>query len=789
MLRLSRLQYKQLLRLFLGLQPVRTVQTVALWNGLGMEETVCKSNCSCCSGTHFHSIGIEDVKRLCKQGRLKEALNVLGSSSVPMPDASTYSSLLQACVKNKSLAEAKLVHAHIIATGFEPDLFLGASVVIVYAKCGNLVDACCALRELAQQNVVSWNAIIAAYSTHGNPEEGLSLFNQMKQGGIQPDHFTYATVVSAASLQHGRKIHDCIIKSGFQSDVVVGGALIDMYVKSGTIDDARKVFDEMPIHNVVSWTAMIAAYARHGSGDEALNLFYQMQRTRVQPNHFTFASVLSACTSLANLEHGKRIHNHIIKNGVQSDVFVGSALVDMYIKCGSINDAGNVFDRMPERDQVSWTTMIAGYVQTGCVDEAMELFQKIPQHDAVSWTAMIAGCSQNGRSNEALDLFCQMRQKRVKPNSVTFVNLLPACANLAALEHGKQVHEDIVRSGFQSDILVGNALIDMYAKCGSIENARKTFDKILERVVVSWNAMIVGYALHGHGKEALQLFEQMHYSNTKPNHVTFVGVLTACCHAGLVDDGWQYFSSMKPRYNITPAVEHFCCMVNLFGRAGLLDEALDFISKIPLKPNAAVWGSLFGACRMYANVDLGEYVAERLFELDPQNSAHYVLLSNIYATAGRWDGVEKVRKMMKDMGLRKMPGYSWIEVNGKVYAFLAGDRSQPETEKIYAKLESLSGQMKEAGYMTSMNAVLYDVEEEQKEHIICHHSEKLAIAFGLIKTSHGTPIRIVKNLRVCNDCHSATKFISKIVEREIIVRDAYRFHHFKDGHCSCGDYW
>eukprot|EP01018_Ginkgo_biloba_P034752 Gb_24816 [translate_table: standard] len=602
----------------------------------------------------------DPVSTLCKQGRLKESVHILHGVDQCV-DSSTYAYLLQECVNKKALPEGKLVHAHVTEKGFMPDRFLGNTLVNMYAKCGSLVDA-------------------------------------------------------------------------------------------------RRVFDQTPERNVVSWTVMIAAYVRYGYADEALTLFYEMLREGIQPNQFTFATILPACANLAAVEHGKKIHEEVIRGEFQSDIFVGSALVDMYVKCRNVENARHVFDKMPHRDVVSWTAMIAGY-------------------------------AQNGNGEEAIKLFRQMQMAGVKPDSDTFAIVLPACANLAALEQGKEIHEVIIRSGYQYNVFVCSALVDMYAKCGSIENARHVFDQMPQQDVVAWNAMIVGYAMHGCGKEALRLFGQMQHSGTKPDHVTFVGVLSACCHAGLVDMGWQFFECMSRYYHITPTIEHYGCMVDLLGRAGYLDEAQDFINKMPIEPDAVVWGCLLGACRIHTNIELGECVAERLFELDPKDAAPYVLLSNIYAAAGRWDDIEKVRIMMKDRGVEKTPGCSWIEVNKQVYAFLVGDTSHPQMQEIYAELERLSGQMKAAGYMPDMGFVLNDVEQQLKEEILCYHSEKLAIAFGLISTSPGTTIRVVKNLRVCGDCHSATKFISKIVAREIILRDANRFHHFKDGRCSCGDYW
>eukprot|EP01018_Ginkgo_biloba_P002462 Gb_38483 [translate_table: standard] len=705
--------------------------------------------------TSSHGI-YEELRLMCKEGRLKEALGalyVIDQQGVWV-DLYTYASLLQGCVHMKALPEGKLVHAHIIQSGFHGEILVGTKLVNMYTKCGSLVDGRRVLDEMPERNVVTWTSMIAAYAKNGCGEEALELFNHMQRTGAQPNEFTFASILRACAnlvaLEHGKKIHEGVIRSGFQSDVFVGNALVHMYVKCRSIEKAHHVFEKMPERNVVSWTTMIAGYAQSGHFEEALKLFHKMP---------------------------------------ERNVFSWNAMITGHAQSGHVDEALKLFQIMPERNVVSWNAMIAGYSQNGYIDEALKFFQEMPERNVVSWTGMIAGYAQNGQFDNAMQLYRQMQLAGEKPDSDTFTSVLPACANLAALHEGKEVHENIIKSGLQSDICVGNALVDMYSKCGSIEDACKVFNKMPRLDVFSWTAMIVGYAMHGYGMEALQLFEQMQHTDTQPDHVTFVGVLSACCHAGLVDDGWKYFESMSQYYHITPGVEHYCCMVDLLGRAGHLGEAQDLISKMPVRPNAAVWLSLLGACRIHTNVELGERVAECLFELDPTNAAHYVLLSNIYAKAGRWDGVEKVRKMMKDGRVKKMPGCSWIEVNNKVYTFIGGHRSHPQKHEIYAELEKLSGQMKEAGYMPDTHFVLHDVEEEQKEHILCYHSEKLAIAFGLINTSPPSPIRIIKNLRVCGDCHSTTKFISKIVAREIVMRDSNRFHHFKDGQCSCADYW
>lgn len=404
---------------------------------------------------------------------------------------------------------------------------------------------------------------------------------------------------------------------------------------------------------------------------------------------------------------------------------------------------------------------------------------------------MIAAYVYHGHGGETLRLLHLMQLEGVKPNEITFTSVISACANVAALEQGNQVHASIIKNGYIFYDKLANALVDMYSKCGKLGYARQMFDKMPQRDVVSWTTILAAYGKQGHGKEVVKLFEQMQMAGIRPNHVTFLTVLSACSHAGLLEEGLHYFHSMsQDNHNgILPTAEHYACVVDLLGRAGCLVEAHDVISKIPFEPTADIWGSLLGASRIHNNIELGECAAGHLFELDPHNAGHYVVMANIYAAAGKWEGVAMVRKIMKDRGVKKVPGCSWIEVNKISHVFSTGDRSHPKSEEIYAVLETLGTEMKELGYVADTNFELHDVEQQHKEHALCHHSEKLAIAFGLITTPPGSPIRIIKNLRMCGDCHSATKFISKISGREVVVRDSNRFHSFEGGLCSCGDYW
>ncbi|CAK9193482.1 unnamed protein product [Sphagnum troendelagicum] len=640
---------------------------------------------------------------------------------------------------------------------------------------------------------------------------------------MSPDKFTFVPVLNACAslraLEAGKKVHEKIIQSGCKADVFVGSSLVDMYSKCGSIEDACKVFNNMPSRNVVTWNVMILGhvnlvdmYAKCGSMDDACRVFNRMPlRDVVSWNVMIFGHVKCGQGQKAlELFHQMQ----------QADVFVGSSLVDMYAKCGSLEDAQRVFSKLPTRDAVTWTAMILGHVKCGQGQKALELFRqmqqevasvgnslidmyakcgsiedakrvfnKLPSRDVVSWNVMIFGHVKYGQGQKALELFRQMQEAGVQPDSMTLLGVLNACASVVALEEGRRAHDWVIKSGWDSNVFVGNSLIDMYAKCGSLEDALKVFNKMPSRDVVTWNAMIGGYAIHGHGKEALKQFEQMREEGVQPDDITFVCLLSACSHSGLVDEGLRFYSSMSTVYMISAKLEHYTCMVDLLGRAGHLHEAENMVLAMPYKPQVAAWMALLGACRIHGNVEMGERVAKQVLELEPENAAGYVLLSNLYTATGNRDLSENVERQRKERSVKKHPGRTWIEVDKEVHTFVVDDQHHPQMIEIHAELKRLSGLMHDAGYVPDTNFVLHDVEEEEKVFHLCHHSEKLAIAFGLINSAPGTPLCIRKNLRVCRDCHTSTKFISKVVGRAIMVRDANHFHHFQDGECSCRDYW
>jgi pentatricopeptide repeat protein len=478
----------------------------------------------------------------------------------------------------------------------------------------------------------------------------------------------------------------------------------------------------------------------------------------LRPDSFSLVRVLAACTRIGDLRSGEWIDDYITKIGMVRNVFVATSLVDFYVKCGNMERACSVFDGMLEKDIVSWSSMIQGY-------------------------------ASNGLPKEALDLFFKMLNEGFRPDCYAMVGVLCACARLGALELGNWASNLMDRNEFLGNPVLGTALIDMYAKCGRMDSAWEVFRGMRKKDIVVWNAAISGLAMSGHVKAAFGLFGQMEKSGIEPDGNTFVGLLCACTHAGLVDEGRQYFNSMERVFTLTPEIEHYGCMVDLLGRAGFLDEAHQLVKSMPMEANAIVWGALLGGCRLHRDTQLVEGVLKQLIALEPSNSGNYVLLSNIYSASHKWEDAAKIRSIMSERGIKKVPGYSWIEVDGVVHEFLVGDTSHPLSEKIYAKLGELVKDLKASGYVPTTDYVLFDIEEEEKEHFIGCHSEKLAIAFGLISTAPNDKILVVKNLRVCGDCHEAIKHISRFTGREIIVRDNNRFHCFNDGSCSCKDYW
>ncbi|XP_022740995.1 pentatricopeptide repeat-containing protein At5g44230 isoform X2 [Durio zibethinus] len=489
----------------------------------------------------------------------------------------------------------------------------------------------------------------------------------------------------------------------------------------------------------------------------------------------------------------RQIHAQtILIGGFGSDLYVNNSLIEMYVKLGFLECGRKVFDDLPERDLISWTKLIVAYGKIGNMESAGELFGQLPLRDMVAWTAMVTGYAQNAKPREALVFFERMQNEGVETDEVTLVGAISACAQLGAAKYANWIRGIAGNLGFNPShcVVVGSALIDMYSKCGSVEDAYKVFEAMEERNVFSYSSMIAGFAMHGCANAALQLFYEMVKVGIKPNRVTFIAVLTACSHSGMVEQGRQIFASMEEEYGVSPGVDHYACMVDLLGRAGWLGEALNLAETMPVEPDGGVWGALLGACRTYGNPDIAQIAANHLFELEPDTIGNHILLSNIYASAGQWNDVSRVRKLMREKGLRKNPARSWLEAEkGVIHEFFAGDMTHPRSGDMKQVLEDLLNRLKAIGYQPNMNSVAYDMNDEDKRWILMAHSEKLALAFGLLSISTDSPIRIMKNIRICEDCHSFICGVSQITGRVIIVRDNLRFHHFHGGNCSCGNFW
>ncbi|KAI3890756.1 hypothetical protein MKW92_044791 [Papaver armeniacum] len=602
-----------------------------------------------------------------------------------------------------------------------------------------------------------------------NPSQKLNFCPQEPSLQLSSSTYTHhhylsllQTCVNKRLIEPGKQIHGRIILSGLGlHDVKIATKLVCLYSACNYLSDAQLIFDKLPKRNIFLWNVLIRGYAWYGPHEIAISLYYQLLDHGLKPDNFTYPFVLKACSSLSALKDGEAIHEDVIQAGWEFDVFIGAALVDMYAKCGCVDKARSVFDRIPARDVVTWNSMLAAYSQNGCPEEALSLCREMALTKDFRSTVTVA----------------------------TLVAVISASADIAALLQGREIHGFSWRRGFETQDKVTTTLVDMYAKSGSLKVARRLFQQLKEKRVVPWNAIITGYAMHGHAKEALALFADMQKEGFPPDHITFVGVLSACSRGGFMDQGWKFFESMLEDYLIKPTVQHYTCMVDLLGHSGRLVEAYDLIMGMQVRADSGIWGSLLNSCRLHGNVELGEQALAKLIALQPDDAGNYVILSNIYAQAGKWDGVAKLRMLMKEKGLKKSIACSWIDVKNKTHGFLVGDVSHPQSDEIYAELKRLGCLMKEAGYVPDTTPVFHDVDDDEKMNMVYGHSERLAIAFGIISTPSGTRLLVTKNLRVCDDCHVVIKFISQISKREIIVRDVNRYHHFENGNCSCGDYW
>lgn len=695
-----------------------------------------------------------------KAGNFRSQFRLLCIASNSFTTTHTFSPLLRQCIDERWLPGIKTIQAQMLKYGF-PIQLSGSKLVDVGLKCGEIGYAREVFDEMPERHIVTWNSLIAYFIKHRRSKEAVEVYRLMITSNVSPDEYTLSSVFKAFSdlgfEKEAQRSHGLAVVLGLEvSNVFVGSALVDMYVKFGKTREAKLVLDRVEEKDVVLITALIVGYSQKGEDAEAVKAFRSMLGEGVQPNEYTYASVLISCGNLKNVSNGKLIHGLMIKSGFDSALGSQTSLLTMYLRCG-------------------------------LVDDSLWIFKCIEYPNQVTWTSLISGLVLNGREEMALTEFRKMMRDSVKPNSFTLSSGLRGCSNLAMFEEGRQIHGIVTKYGFDRDKYAGSGLIDLYGKCGCSDMARSVFDGLNEVDVISVNTMMYSYAQNGLGREALELFERMMNLGLQANDVTVLSVLLACNNSGLVDEGCEFFESFR-KGKVVLTNDHYACMVDMLGRAGRLDEAERLVNEV-VNPDLVLWRTLLSACKIHRNVEMAERLKRKILEMAPGDEGALILMSNLYASTGKWNRVIEMKSDMRGMKLKKSPAMSWVDVDRETHTFMAGDLfSHPNSEQILETLEELIKKAKKVGYVEDKSCVFQDMEESAKERSLHQHSEKLAIAFAVWRNAGGS-IRILKNLRVCVDCHSWIKIVSRVIKREIICRDSKRFHHFRDGSCSCRDYW
>uniref|UniRef100_A0A2N9J388 DYW domain-containing protein n=1 Tax=Fagus sylvatica TaxID=28930 RepID=A0A2N9J388_FAGSY len=775
--------------------------------------------------------------------------------------------VLKICARLKDLWLGVEIHACLIKRGFVLDLYLNCALINFYGRCGGIESANQVFHEMPDKEDLLWNEVIMENLRNERCVEALDFFRDMNVSIGKINCGTIVKVLQACvkmgALNEGKQIHGYVLRCGLESNLSICNSLISLYSKNDRLELARIVFESMRDRNLSSWNSIISGYAGlgclnvardlfhemevsgvkpdiitwncllsghslHGSFKEVVNILQRMQGVGCRPNSSSITSVIKAVIKLGFINFGKEIHGYVTRNALDHDVYVGTSLLDMYVKTNCLTSARAVFNNMKNRnifawnslisgysykglfedaekllnqmekegikpDLVTWNGLVSGYSMWGCSKEALAVIHRIRSSgltpNVVSWTALISGCSQNESYEASYEFFIQMQEEGIKPNSATISSLLRTCAGLSLLHKGEEIHCLSIKYGVTEDAFVATSLIDMYSKSGKLKNAHEVFRKIQNKTLASWNSMIMGFAIYGFGREVISLFDEMCGVGIQPDSVTFTAVLSGCKNTGLVHEGWKYFDDMSTYYNIIPRIEHYSCMVDLLGRAGYLDEAWDFIQNMAQKPDATIWGALLGSCKIHKNIEYAELAAKKLFELEPYNSGNYVLMMNLYAISNRWEDVERIKASMGVLGVKNFHVWSWIQIDCKIHFFSAEEKPHPDTGEIYFELYNLVSEMKKVGYVPDVSCVYQNIDEVEKEKVLFGHTEKLAITYGLMKMKSSTPIRVIKNTRMCSDCHTAAKYMSLVRNHEIVIKDGVRFHHFRVGNCSCNDCW
>ncbi|KAL6660250.1 hypothetical protein ACP70R_002372 [Stipagrostis hirtigluma subsp. patula] len=711
-------------------------------------------------------------------GRMDEALDAFAAVRSPgdalaayramlaagaRPDRFTFPVVVKCCARVGGLEEGRAAHAAVIKLGLAADVYTGNSLVAFYAKLGLVEDAERVFDGMPVRDIVTWNTMVDGYVSNGMGVLALACFQEMNDAleVVQHDNVGIIAALTAccleSALMQGREIHGYVIRHGLEQDVKVGTSLLDMYCKCGEVAFAENVFATMPLKTVVTWNCMIGGYALNERPADAFDCFMQMKAEGFQVDVVTAINLLAACAQTESSLYGRSVHGYVTRRLFLPHVVLETALLEMYGKVGKVESSEKIFGRITDKTLVSWNNMIAAYMYKYMY-------------------------------REAIALFLELLYQPLHPDYFTMSTVVSAFVLLGSLRQCRQMHSYIIRLGYGDKTLILNAVMHMYARCGDIIASREIFDKMADKDVISWNTMIIGYAIHGQGKAALEMFNEMKCNGMEPNESTFVSVLTACSVSGLAAEGWIQFNSMQQEYGMVPQIEHYGCMTDLLGRAGDLGEVLRFIENMPIAPTSRIWGSLLTASRNNNDIDVAEYAAERIFQLEHDNTGCYVLLSSMYADAGRWEDVERVRSLMKEKGLQRTEARSLVELHGKECSFINDDMSHPQSEAIHELSDILSRKIGET--LDGPSNLCDSVSSAARRTVMPNkHSVRLAVAFGLISSEVGTPILVKKNVRVCNHCHHALKLISRYSGRKIIVGDTKIYHVFSDGSCCCGDYW
>ncbi|EFH49173.1 hypothetical protein ARALYDRAFT_327675 [Arabidopsis lyrata subsp. lyrata] len=679
---------------------------------------------------------------------------------------STMVKLLQVCSNKEGFAQGRQIHGYVLRLGFESNVSMCNSLIVMYSRNGKLESSRKVFNSMVDRNLSSWNSIVSSYTRLGYVDDAMGLLDEMETCGLKPD--------------------------------------------------------------IVTWNSLLSGYASKALSRDAIAVLKRIQIAGLKPNTSSISSLLQAVYEPGLVKLGKAIHGYVIRNQLWYDVYVETTLIDMYIKTGYLPYARMVFDMMDEKNIVAWNSLISGLSYTGLLKEAEALISRMEKEgiksnavtwnslvsgyatwgktekalavvgkmkkngvepNVVSWTAILSGCSKNGNFGNGLKIFLKMQEEGVSPNSATISSLLRILGCLSLLYSGKEVHSFCLKNNLTRDAHVATALVDMYAKSGDLQSAAEIFWGIKNKPLASWNCMIMGYAMFRRGEEGIAVFNAMLEAGIEPDAITFTSVLSVCKNSGLVREGWKYFDLMRSHYGVIPTIEHCSCMVELLGRSGYLDEAWDFIRTMPLKPDATIWGAFLSSCKIHRDLELAEIAWKRLQVLEPHNSANYMMMINLYSNLNRWGDVERIRNSMSNNRVRVQDLWSWIQIDQTVHIFYAEGKAHPDEGEIYFELYKLVSEMKKSGYMPDTRCIHQNVSESEKEKLLMGHTEKLAMTYGLIKKKGIAPIRVVKNTNLCSDCHTVAKYISVLRNREIVLQEGARVHHFRDGKCSCNNSW